>query len=55
MNTPGPGHYDVKESHSLQPTNKGFTTSNRINMLLSNAPGPGSYNLENLKAQNSIK
>ncbi|CAD8141433.1 unnamed protein product [Paramecium pentaurelia] len=55
LNTPGPGHYDVKESHSLQPINKGFTTSNRVNVLLSNGPGPGSYNLESLKAKNSIK
>ncbi|CAD8144285.1 unnamed protein product [Paramecium octaurelia] len=55
LNTPGPGHYDIKESHSLQPINKGFTTSTRLNMLLSNGPGPGSYNLETLKVQTSMK
>ncbi|CAK60376.1 unnamed protein product (macronuclear) [Paramecium tetraurelia] len=55
MKTPGPGNYQLEQSHTQRPKNKGFSTSQRTNILLSNHPGPGSYEIEKPKFQTNIK
>ncbi|CAD8047505.1 unnamed protein product [Paramecium sonneborni] len=55
LQNPGPGSYDIKHHLTLQPQNKGLSTSKRVNYLTSSTPGPGQYEVEIPKFSTSIK